>query len=207
MGWTSVFIEVKNKKIFIVGTGEVGIRRAKRFLKEGAEVILAGNSIPEELKKEGAILKPIENLEKWVEWSDIVIIASGDEKLNDYISSISDNKLLNRADLPEKGNLIVPTEFNIEDIKISIFTNGKSPLMARELRKKIQNTIHDEDILQIKLQEYARNILKEKVENQKLRKKYLYEIFKDEKIKYFLKEKDLNQAKEYINSELLKLIK
>ena len=53
MGKTSLFFEVENKYVFILGTGEVATRRAHRFLDKGANVILAGNSIDEELTEKG----------------------------------------------------------------------------------------------------------------------------------------------------------
>lgn len=206
MKWTSLFLNTDGKNVFILGTGEVAQRRAERFLEGGSNVILYGKTIPQKLLDKGVILEK-DNSEtsynKLVEWSDIVIIASGDHDLNEYVSSISGEKLLNRADYPEKGDLIVPTSFYIEDIQISIFTNGKSPLMAQKLRKKIQSTIFREDILQIKLQEYARKILKEKFEDQKVRKEYLYKILENKDVDNLLKEEKLKEAKIYIE----KLIK
>jgi precorrin-2 dehydrogenase/sirohydrochlorin ferrochelatase len=206
MGLTSLFLEVENKNVFILGTGEVATRRAHRFLDKGANVILAGNSIDDELTEKGAILTPLKDLDEMVKWSDIVITASGDEELCEYIASISQGKLINRADKPEKGNIIAPTSFLIDDIEISIFTNGQSPLMARELRKKIQSIITQEDILEIKLQDYARKILKERIASQKTRKEYLENILDDEEIKQCLKEGKLDEAKglveNLINSNL-----
>lgn len=205
MGLTSLFLEVENKNVFILGTGEVATRRAHRFLDKGANVILAGNSIDKELTKKGAILTPLKDLDEMVKWSDIVITASGDEELCEYIASISQGKLINRADKPERGNIIAPTTFLIDDIEISIYTNGQSPLMARELRKKIQSIITEEDILEIKLQSYARNLLKEKIEEQKIRKEYLITILDNEEIKQCLKENKFDEAKglaeKIINSE------
>ena len=205
MGLTSLFLEVENKNVFILGTGEVATRRAHRFLDKGANVILAGNSIDKELTKKGAILTPLKDLDEMVKWSDIVITASGDEELCEYIASISQGKLINRADKPERGNIIAPTTFLIDDIEISIYTNGQSPLMARELRKKIQSIITEEDILEIKLQSYARNLLKEKIEDQKIRKEYLITILDNEEIKQCLKENRFDEAKglaeKIINSE------
>ena len=111
MGVTPLYLEVEDKNVFILGTGEVATRRANRFLDKGANVVLVGENINSELLEKGAILKPSQNLEALVEWSDFVILASGDRKLSDYIASISQNKLLNRADEPDSGNLIVPTSF------------------------------------------------------------------------------------------------
>lgn len=195
MGLTSVFIEVENKNVFILGTGEVATRRANRFLDKGANVILAGNTIDNELIEKGAVLKPLKDLEKLVEWSDIVITASGDAELSKYIASISKGKLLNRSEKPEEGNFIVPTSFLIDDIEISIYTNGKSPLMAKELRKRIQATIKKEDLLEVKLQDYVRTILKENMENQKERKEILYSILNNEEIKELLKNDKFEEAK------------
>ena len=113
MGRTSLFFEVENKNVFILGTGEVATRRAHRFLDKGANVILAGNSIDEELTKKGAILTPLKDLDEMVKWSDIVITASGDEKLCEYIASISQGKLINRADKPEEEEAWAPLLYQI----------------------------------------------------------------------------------------------
>ena len=185
--------------VFILGTGEVATRRANKFLDHGANVKLAGDNLADELVSKGAILCSTEDVDDLVEWSDFVVIASGDRTLSNYVSKIAEDKLLNRADFPSEGNVIVPTSFNIGDIEISIFTGGKSPLMARQLRKKIQSIITEEDILEIELQDYARNKLKGIVQDQKDRRKCLYEIFEDEKINVLIKNRNIVEAKDYID--------
>ena len=199
MDWTSIYLNTSNLNVFILGTGEVATRRANKFLDHGANVKLAGNDLSEELEHKGAILCSTEDVDELVGWSDMVIVASGDRELSDYVCEIAQGKLINRADFPQKGDVIVPTSFNIEDIEISIFTNGKSPLMARQLRKKIQSIITEDDILEIELQDYARSQLKGVVDNQKERKKCLYQIFEDEKINDLIKSRKMDDAKDYID--------
>ena len=200
MDWTSLYLKTADLNVFILGTGEVATRRANKFLDHGANVKLAGNSLSEELEHRGAVLCSTENVAELVEWADLVVVASGDEKLSDHVCDIAQNKLVNRADYPLKGDIIVPTSFNIGEIEISIFTNGKSPLMARQLRKKIQSIITEEDILEIELQDYARTELKKIVEDQKERRKYLYEIFEDERINDLIKNGEIDEAKGYIDN-------
>ena len=200
MDWTSLYFKTSDLNVFILGTGEVATRRANKFLDHGANVKLAGNNLSEELKHKGAVLCSIDDVDELVDWSDLVVIASGDEELSGYVSDIAHDKLINRADFPQEGNIIVPTSFNIGEIEISIFTNGKSPLMARQLRKKIQSIITEEDILEIELQDYARSILKDNIEDQKERRRYLYEILEDEKIKEFIKNNQVDEAKSYIDN-------
>lgn len=199
MDWTSLYFKTLDLNVFILGTGEVATRRANKFLDHGANVKLAGNNLSKELEDKGAVLCSSDDVDKLVEWCDLVVIASGDEELSSHVSNIARDKLINRADFPQKGDVIVPTSFEIGDVEISIFTNGKSPLMARQLRKKIQSIITEEDILEIELQDYARSILKESVEDQKERRKYLYDIFEDEKINEFIKNKQIDEAKNYID--------
>ena len=200
MDWTSLYFKTSNLNVFILGTGEVATRRANKFLDHGANVRLAGNNLSADLEDKGAVLCSTDDVDELVRWCDLVVIASGDEKLSDYVSKIARDKLINRADFPQKGDIIVPTSFEIGDVEISIFTNGKSPLMARQLRKKIQSIISREDILEIELQDYARSILKETTEDQKVRRKYLYEIFEDEKINELIKNNQIDEAKMYIDN-------
>ena len=200
MDWTSLYFKTSNLNVFILGTGEVASRRANKFLDHGANVKLAGNSLSDDLKDKGADLYSIDDVDELVEWSDLVVVASGDVELSEHVSEIAQNKLVNRADFPLKGDIIVPTSFEIGDVEISIFTNGKSPLMARQLRKKIQSIITEEDILEIELQDYARLELKKVLKNQKERRQVLYEIFEDEKIRGYVENRQMDDAKDYIDN-------
>ena len=200
MDWTSLYFKTSNLNVFILGTGEVASRRANKFLDHGANVRLAGNNLSDDLKDKGADLYSIDDVDELVEWSDLVVVASGDVELSEHVSEIAQNKLVNRADFPLKGDIIVPTSFEIGDVEISIFTNGKSPLMARQLRKKIQSIITEEDILEIELQDYARLELKKVLKNQKERRQVLYEIFEDEKIRGYVENWQMDDAKDYIDN-------
>lgn len=203
MDWTALYLKTSGLKVFILGTGEVATRRANKFLNHGATVKLAGNSIDKELQEKGAELHSTDEVDDLVKWCDLVVVASGDKELCNHVSDISGEKLVNRADEPNSGDIIVPTSFNICDVEISIFTGGKSPLMARQLRKKIQSTITEEDIIEIELQDYSRSLLKETIPNQKDRRDYLYKIFEDETIQDLIKAREIDKAMAVI-CELIK---
>ena len=202
MGWTPLYLDMQDKNVLVVGSGEVGQRRAKRFLNSGANVIITAGHASDKLKKMGAVYKPREEIQKWADWADLVVVASGDSQLNQEATFLSKDKLLNRADFPEEGNLIVPSSFSIEDVQFSIFTQGKSPLMAKELRKRIQSVVKKKDILQLELQHFTRQLLKEKVTDQKKRRDYLYQILNDKKINEFLDNGKVDQAQVYVTQLL-----
>lgn len=202
MGWTPLFLRMDGKNVLIIGAGEVGKRRAKRFLEAGANVVIIGRNVSEDLLDLGASIRSQDEIEEWINWSDIVVVATSDHDLNEHVAHLAEDKLLNRADYPQKGNIIVPSSFFIGGVQICIFTKGKSPLMAKELRKKIQKIIKKEDILKLELQNFTRNILKEKIHDQKRRRSFLYEILNDEIIERFIKDGDLESAKRYIKESI-----
>ena len=216
MSYLSLYFDVTDKNIFILGTGEVATRRANKFLNHGANVKLAGANLDDEIISKGAKFVKIhtdkselnfsdglieENkniIKREVEQSDIVVIATGDYSLADYVCEISGDKLVNRADKPFDGNVIVPTSFYIGDVEFSIYTGGKSPLMAKYLRQKIQNIITDYDVFEIELQSYARELLKSKVSSSKRRREILYEIFDNPEFIRVFNDKNMIKAKEEV---------
>ena len=74
------------------------------------------------------------------------------------------------------------------DIRVTISAGGTSAVMAKALRARIEKLITKEDLLHIKLQEYMRGILKQRIINQKDRKKILYKILEDEQVEKSLKD-------------------
>ncbi|HHX99903.1 MAG TPA: bifunctional precorrin-2 dehydrogenase/sirohydrochlorin ferrochelatase [Methanothermobacter sp.] len=202
MGWTPLYLDVQDNNVLIIGSGEVGKRRAQRFLSSGANVIIISKHTSDKLKKMGALYKPREELKKWVDWADLMVVASGDSQLNQEATFLSEDKLINRADFPEYGNLIIPSSFSIGDVQFSIFTQGKSPLMAKELRKRIESVVKKKDIFQLELQHFTRQLLKKKVTDQKKRRNYLYQILNDKKINEFLDKGKVNEAQDYVTQLL-----
>ena len=87
---------------------KVATRRANRFLDHGANVKLYGSSISSQLKQKGAVLCCEGDIDELVEWSDLVVVASGDREMSDYVCGIAKDKLVNRADFPQEGDIIVP---------------------------------------------------------------------------------------------------
>ena len=76
----------------------------------------------------------------------LVIGATDDEKLNRQISRDAEkvNVLCNIADRPEICNFILPSIVHRGDLTISISTSGKSPAMAKTLRKELEAKFGEE---------------------------------------------------------------
>ena len=209
MALTSLYLDMKDKNVLIIGTGSVGIRRARRFLKAQSNVNIVTKSIDEDIKDEflekGAHFYDNAQLDNLIDESDLIVVATDDIELNEKIALKANDKLINCSSDPSISNVIFPSTFDIGGVTISVYTGSKSPLMAKTLRKKIQNIITDEDIYYIQLQEYVRELLKENVDSQQDRKEYMLKINEDERVRELIQNNDIDEAKRYVKEIIEKV--
>ena len=97
------------------------------------------------------------------------------------------------SDDPEVSDFAHPSVINIADtVQVAVSTGGSSPAMARKIRLKMESflkkNISSEDIYQIKLQKFARFEAKKVISTQLDRKKFLYSVMNDKRVKELLKE-------------------
>ena len=205
-----VDLNVTNKKAIVIGGGTEGLRKVHGLLDQGCEITMITNRLNKDIKKlsdDGKlrlIKRRIKNASILNEFSDIFLILAA-----------TDNKELNRK-LVERGRSIgsfvyaaddpIISDFsytslvNIEGlIQVAISTSGKSPIMARKIRMKVEKMvrkiINESDTSNIILQEYARKIAKREIVTVRERKEFLYSLIKDKNIQYLLRSNKLDQAK------------
>lgn len=127
----------------------------------------------------------------------------------------TDDKLLNRK-LVEKGRSLGAFVYSVDDpsysdfsyasiiniegvMQVAISTSGKSPIMARQVRIKaervLKRVIKKTDIENTRLQEFARNAAKSRINSVVDRKKFLYSLINDKYIQDLLKEDRIEDAK------------
>ena len=150
MRYYPVHLDIQNRECLVVGGGAVGTRKVNSLLKCGAKVTVVSPSISQQLKE----LNPshaIRLKERPYHPGDLdgmflVIGATNDEALNRQISKDADrlNTLCNIADRPEVCNFILPSIVQRDDLVITISTSGKSPALAKKLRKLLETQFGEE---------------------------------------------------------------
>ena len=127
---------------------------------------------------------------------DVLLAVTDDSKLN--LSLVKAARawgcMVYDVDNPVMSDFILPAVAKVGDVKIAVSTSGKSPAMARVLRKRIEEMITVQDLLEIDLQDELRSILKERVSDSNVRRKLLYEILNNEDIKEALVEGNFDMA-------------
>ena len=188
-------INLENRKVVIFGGGSVGERKAKLFFKHADTVVVSKEFTKElvKLERKGLvelIKDDLSEFDEFVKEAFIVIPATNYKNLNEKIAKVARDygKLVNLVD--GLGDIVVPSVISRGDILISISTLGKSPAMCKFIRKQIEDEIGESHLAMVKLQEEVRCMLKEKVKDQKIREKILWDILEDETIWKGLLESD-----------------
>ena len=141
----------------MVGGGGVGTRKVVTLLDCGARVTVISPAVSHQLRdfaKSGLIkLKERTYQSGDLDGMFLVIGATDKEGLNRQISSDADhlNTLCNIADRPEVCNFILPSIVQRDDLVITISTSGKSPALAKHLRKTLEHQFGKEYGIFLKL--------------------------------------------------------
>jgi len=205
-----VDLNVSQKKAIVIGGGTEGLRKVHGLLDQECDITIITSRLNMELKKMSKdgklklIKKRIKDASILDEFRNIFLIlaATDDRQLNRKLveKGRSMGAFAYAADDPTISDFSYTSLVNIEGlIQVAISTSGKSPIMARKIRIKIESmlrkTINNSDFSNIILQEYARKRAKQEIDTVKERKKFLYSLIKDKNIQYLLRSNKLEEAK------------
>ena len=157
MRYYPAYLDIQKRKCLVVGGGPVGTRKVKMLLKCGASVTVISPVVSEQLKNladSGAINLQVRSYQSAdLAGIFLVIGATDDENLNRQISEDANrlNLLCNIADRPQDCNFILPSIVSRGDLTISISTSGKSPALAKKLRKILEDQFGEEYAVALQL--------------------------------------------------------
>jgi len=197
-----VDLHLKGNLVIVVGSGNEGVKKVNSLLTQDCKILVISDKLNSQIEryvKQGKIkfkktkLKDAVFLSKYKPY--LVMATTSDRMLNRKIVEKA-RKMKSYAyasDDPEISDFAHPSIINIADtIQIAISTGGSSPAMARKIKLKAEpffkKNISNEDIYQIKLQKFARFEAKQVLSTQLDRKKFLYAVMNDKRVKGLLKE-------------------
>ncbi len=155
-----VFLKLNNLHTVLIGAGNVGLEKLTALLGNSPKArvtIIAKEFVPGVHalagEYEGISITQKAFVDTDLDNADIVIAATNDNQLNEYIkSSAHERKLLvNIADKPDLCDFYLGSIIQKGDLKVAISTNGKSPTVAKRLRQVLDEAIPGE--LDITLQQ------------------------------------------------------
>jgi len=150
MPYYPVFLDLNDKKILVVGGGEVAERKIKTLLKYNCRIYITSKKFTNSLKRlvetESIINIPFDEIETHIKDAFMVIAATNDPHVNSQIATIgkTNGVLINAVDQPADCNFIVPSIVKRGDLNIAISTGGKSPALAKRIRKELESGFGEE---------------------------------------------------------------
>ena len=205
-----VDLNLKGNLVIVVGGGAEGLKKINSLLTQECRILVLSDKINPQLsqyiKKNKIEFKKVKlkNASFLGNYKPFLVMATTDNKeLNRKIVQKAKKMkcYVYASDDPEVSDFSHPSVINIQDaVQIAISTKGRSPIMSRKIKnqaeKVFKKIIKKEDIYQIKLQQIVRNAAKKNIPTQNERKKFLYSVLKDSKIKQLIKDEKLKKAQD-----------
>ena len=192
MPYFPIFLDIENQKVIIVGGGEVAERKIRNLLIYGCRIYMISPHLTPHLQQlvaKGKIRHiSCESLGTFMNDALMVIVATDDPEVNSQIASQTKEHglLVNVVDQPGDCNFIMPSIVKRGDLQIAISTAGKSPALAKKIRKEMEVMFGPEygsliellGIIRIKLLSRGQPSAKNKIICQKLVDSNLFELIK-----------------------------
>lgn len=147
-----IFLNLKDRRVLIVGGGQVALRKAERLLPYGAAV----TAVAPEFAPEFAALPGVTLLERRfapgdIEGAALVIAATDDGELNAAVSELCrwEGIPVNAVDNLELCSFVFPALVRRGELSVGISTGGASPSAAQYIRRRVEELVPEgfEEIL------------------------------------------------------------
>lgn len=142
-----VFLDLKDRHCLVIGGGNVATRKVENLLNANAKITVISKEYSDELKQLSKENK-ITILQRDYQSSDIiraflVVAATNNADVNAEIAKASDNAniMVNVVDNPDLCSFIFPSILDRSPVTVAVSTGGASPILARQLRMKLETMI------------------------------------------------------------------
>ena len=196
-------LHLNGKTVVIIGAGNEALKRIKLLENEKCQIIVIGEKPHSEITKLSRTKKLMLKKTKLYsslslkKYSPFLVIASTTDNLlnQKIVQTARKMKILAYAsDSPESSDISYLSLINIKKtIRVGISTGGASPIMAKKIKSKtekyLKKNISNQDVQLIKIQKFARTESKKHISTQVERKKFLYTLMNDKRVKELLKDR------------------
>ncbi len=132
-------LNLKNKKVLVVGAGRVALRIIQELIGTGAMItIVAPKVMPEiaQLDDINIIERPFEAMD--TQEAHIVFAATDDPEVNEAVGqTVAQWQWFHDTSFPEACSFYPPEVVRVDDLVISVSTESLDPVLAKHTKEKI----------------------------------------------------------------------
>jgi uroporphyrin-III C-methyltransferase/precorrin-2 dehydrogenase/sirohydrochlorin ferrochelatase len=147
LDYLPIYLQLKDAPVVLIGGGSVGTRKARLLLRAGARLTVVAPEITPELEQllasHGGVWQQSKYSETDLHHCRLVIAATSDRALNEQVSTDATALALpvNVVDSPDLCTFIFPSIVDRSPLLIAVSSGGHSPVLARQLRRKIETLV------------------------------------------------------------------
>lgn len=205
MNFYPVNLNLKAKKVLIVGGGRVGLRKFKRLLKAEAEITVISlkfdSGFKAYLDNNSEQFKLIKRKfkEDDLKGMFLVFAATDNQKLNERIALLARGKkiLINLIDNSQLSDFTVPAAVNKGELLLTASTGSNLPALSKNIKEKLGRNFGVEYQILLKLMKKRRVQIIAEIDEIDKRKEIFKELASDqflERIKKIIKKFNLNST-------------
>jgi len=157
MKYFPVFLNLQGRLCVVLGGGAVAERKVRTLLETGARVKVISPELTAGLsrfEKKGRIEYRCRSFRRTdLRGAFLAIAATSNRAVNELVfrQGIRQKIPVNVVDDPEQSSFIVPSLVKRGDLILAVSTSGKSPALAKALRRRLEKEIGPEYTLWLKL--------------------------------------------------------
>jgi precorrin-2 dehydrogenase len=161
------FLNIRGKKCVVVGGGAVALRKVRMLLECGAHVTVISPTLLQDLaqlfKKQSITVIRRNYKPGDLKEAVLVVAATNGKEINRRVAAeaVRRRALVNVVDDPEPSDFVVPSTFRRGDLTVAVSTAGKSPALAKKIRKELEQSLGKEYTELVPLVEETRLSLKQ----------------------------------------------
>jgi precorrin-2 dehydrogenase / sirohydrochlorin ferrochelatase len=132
---------LKNKKVMIIGGGNIAFRKAKALVNSGASITIISPGIIEEFNTYPSIKWLKKRFEpEDVKEAHIIFAATNDKEINQFVkNSTTEFQWFNDVSNQENSDFHTPAIVRRGDLIVSVSTSGKSPVLTKKIKNELEN--------------------------------------------------------------------
>ena len=150
MSYYAAFLDLRARRCLVVGGGPVAERKVVGLLDAGARVRVVSPALTETLATLAATCAVEHRARRFrrydVKGCALVVAASGDVTVDDAAAASARRAraLVNVVDRPGSCDFILPSVLRRGDLQIAVSIGGRSPALAREIRRRLEAEIGED---------------------------------------------------------------
>lgn len=134
-----ILLELRGKKVVVIGGGAVGARKASALLTAGADVTVIDPRTPPALPP-GAAHVPESYRGDHLDGAALVFACATPEVNARVVADARTRGVwVNAASSPDEGDFTLPAVVRRGELTLAVSTGGASPALARRLREKLES--------------------------------------------------------------------